>query len=139
MSGQALRELALFPLRTVLFPGGALPLRIFEPRYVDMVRDCLRDERPFGVVPILHGPEAGAPADFHPSGVLADIESWDLGDDGLLHLLGEDDHDDDAFERMHHREDQLLTAMGLGPVFRSRSADGQAMPGEELIPGEVTP
>lgn len=87
MSGQPLRELALFPLRTVLFPGGALPLRIFEPRYVDMVRDCLRDERPFGVVPILHGPEAGAPAEFYPSGVLAEIESWDQGDDGLLHLL----------------------------------------------------
>jgi hypothetical protein len=87
MSDQPLHEFALFPLRTVLFPGGALPLRIFEPRYVDMVRDCLRDERPFGVVPILHGPEAGAPADFYPAGVLAEIESWDQGDDGLLHLL----------------------------------------------------
>jgi len=87
MSEQPLQEFALFPLRTVLFPGGALPLRIFEPRYVDMVRDCLRDERPFGVVPILHGAEAGAPADFYPSGVLAEIESWDQGDDGLLHLL----------------------------------------------------
>jgi len=87
MSERPPLEFALFPLRTVLFPGGALPLRIFEPRYVDMVRDCLRDERPFGVVPILHGPEAGAPADFYPSGVLAEIESWDQGDDGLLHLL----------------------------------------------------
>ncbi|MEQ8661950.1 MAG: LON peptidase substrate-binding domain-containing protein [Gammaproteobacteria bacterium] len=87
MSGADLDRLALFPLRTVLFPGGGLPLRIFEPRYVDMVRDCLRDDRPFGVVPIRHGQEAGGPAEFHPSGVLAHIESWDQGADGLLHLV----------------------------------------------------
>ena len=53
-------ELPLFPLQTVLFPGGLLPLRIFEPRYVDMVSRCLRDEGSFGVVLILDGAEVGA-------------------------------------------------------------------------------
>ncbi|MGE0484752.1 MAG: LON peptidase substrate-binding domain-containing protein [Gammaproteobacteria bacterium] len=77
----------LFPLRTVLYPGGALPLRIFEPRYIDMIRRCLREDDPFGVVPILHGQEVGATPRFHPHGTLARIEHWDQGADGLLHLV----------------------------------------------------
>ena len=52
-------EIPLFPLNTVLFPGGPLPLRIFEPRYVDMVRYCMRERAPFGVVLIRAGVEAG--------------------------------------------------------------------------------
>jgi uncharacterized protein len=52
-------EIPLFPLNTVLFPGGPLPLRIFEPRYVDMVRYCMREHAPFGVVLIRAGVEAG--------------------------------------------------------------------------------
>lgn len=55
-------EIALFPLNTVLFPGGPLPLRIFEPRYVDLVRRCMRERCAFGVVLILEGAEAGEPA-----------------------------------------------------------------------------
>ena len=52
-------ELPLFPLRTVLFPGGLLPLRIFEPRYVDMVGRCMREQGSCGVVLILEGGEVG--------------------------------------------------------------------------------
>ena len=77
----------LFPLHTVLFPGGSLALRIFEPRYVDMVGSCLREGREFGVVPIAQGSEARPGAAFRPDGTLARIETWDQGDDGLLHLL----------------------------------------------------
>ena len=51
--------IALFPLHTVLFPGGPLPLRIFETRYTDMVRRCMREQQPFGVVLIQEGDEAG--------------------------------------------------------------------------------
>ena len=50
--------IALFPLHTVLFPGGPLPLRIFETRYTDMVRRCMREQQPFGVVMIQEGDEA---------------------------------------------------------------------------------
>lgn len=54
-------EIPLFPLNAVLFPGGPLPLRIFEPRYVDMVRRCMRESTEFGVVLIAAGAEAGGP------------------------------------------------------------------------------
>ena len=58
----ATRELPLFPLNTVLFPCGPLPLRIFETRYLDMVRRCLREKTGFGVVLIARGREAeGSP------------------------------------------------------------------------------
>ena len=56
-----MNELPIFPLGTVLFPGGPLPLWIFEPRYLDMVSECLRSERPFGVCLIRSGSEVGEP------------------------------------------------------------------------------
>ena len=73
----------LFPLRTVLFPQGPLPLRIFETRYLDMISRCMRDETPFGVVLISRGSEAG-PAEFHDVGTLAEIVDWYQGSDGVL-------------------------------------------------------
>ncbi len=76
-------QVPLFPLNTVLFPGGPLPLRIFEPRYVGMVRDCVRDETPFGVLLIKEGQETG-PASTHDIGTLAHITDWYQGSDGLL-------------------------------------------------------
>jgi Lon protease-like protein len=81
----------LFPLNTVLFPGGPLPLRIFETRYVDMVRRCMRERRPFGVVLIRAGAEVGAVGDTAPIGTLANIVDFYQLPDGLLGLtcLGE--------------------------------------------------
>lgn len=81
---EAERELPLFPLNTVLFPGGPLPLRIFETRYVDMVRHCLREETGFGVVLIAEGSEAAGPARFVEVGTLASIVDFDRLEDGLL-------------------------------------------------------
>lgn len=77
-------ELPLFPLGLVLFPRGALPLRIFEPRYVDMVGRCLREGSPFGVVTIREGREVGAAARFHAVGTSARIVDFDALPDGLL-------------------------------------------------------
>lgn len=73
----------IFPLNTVLFPGGPLPLRIFEARYLDMISRCLRDDSPFGVVLIRDGGETG-PATTHDVGTLARISDWYQGSDGLL-------------------------------------------------------
>ena len=84
MTGDARRPLALFPLDTVLFPGGPLPLRIFETRYVDMVRRCMREEAGFGVVRIAAGPEAGGVAEFSRVGTEARIVDFSRLDDGLL-------------------------------------------------------
>lgn len=77
-------EVPLFPLHTVLFPGGPLPLRIFEPRYLAMVSECLRTDTEFGVVLITQGGETGKAAASHEVGCLARIADWDQGDDGLL-------------------------------------------------------
>jgi len=76
----------IFPLNTVLFPGGLLPLRVFEARYMDMTRDCLKYERPFGVCLISEGSEVGAPAAPETTGCLARIIEWDMQQLGLLHL-----------------------------------------------------
>lgn len=81
-----LEELALFPLRAVVFPGTRLPLRIFERRYVDLIRTCLREERGFGIPPIRYGNEAGVPATPWPCGTLVRIRDFSQGDDGLLHI-----------------------------------------------------
>lgn len=73
----------LFPLNTVLFPGGPLPLRVFEPRYLDMISRCMKDDIPFGVLLIREGQEVG-PATTHTIGTLATVTDWYQGSDGLL-------------------------------------------------------
>lgn len=79
-------QLPLFPLHTVLVPGASLGLRIFEPRYLDLVRECGRNGGGFGVCMILEGEEDGAPAVPAAIGTLARIEDFGTGDDGLLTL-----------------------------------------------------
>jgi uncharacterized protein len=71
----------------VLFPGGSLPLRIFETRYMDMAKACLRDGAPFGVCLIREGREVGAPATPFDVGTLATIESWDMQQLGMLQIV----------------------------------------------------
>jgi Lon protease-like protein len=71
----------------VLFPGGRLPLRIFEHRYMDMAKACLRDGSPFGVCAIREGKEVGAPATPHDVGTLARIIEWDMPQLGMLHVV----------------------------------------------------
>ncbi len=77
-------RLPLFPLKSVLFPGGPLPLRIFEPRYVQMVRDCSADNREFGVCLIVDGEESGVPATTAQLGTRARITDFYTMEDGLL-------------------------------------------------------
>jgi uncharacterized protein len=78
-------SIALFPLNIVLFPDGPLPLRIFETRYVDMVRRCMRETQTFGVVLIREGNEVG-PAETYDVGTLAKIVDFHQLSDGLLGL-----------------------------------------------------
>lgn len=80
-------DLAIFPLMTVLFPNGTLPLKIFETRYMDMARECLREDRPFGICLIAEGGEVGAPATPHAVGTTARIIQWDMPDLGVLHVV----------------------------------------------------
>jgi Lon protease-like protein len=77
-------QLSLFPLSSVVLPGGLLPLRIFEPRYLDMVRDCFKKQTGFGVCLIKEGAEVGAPAVPLAYGTMVEIVDWDQDDGGLL-------------------------------------------------------
>lgn len=77
-------KIPLFPLNAVLFPGGALPLRIFEPRYLDMVSDCMKNESRIGVVLIENGNEAGVAATAHDIGTSSFISYWHKRNDGML-------------------------------------------------------
>jgi Lon protease-like protein len=81
-----IEDLPLFPLNAVLFPGGRLPLRIFEQRYMEMAKACLRDGAPFGVCLIREGDEVGAPATPAGVGCLARIAEWDMPQLGLLQV-----------------------------------------------------
>lgn len=80
-------SLALFPLQTVLFPGGLLGLEVFEARYVDLVTRCLRAGSPFGVVCLRQGSEVGrGPIALETVGTLAHIDQIDSQQAGILHL-----------------------------------------------------
>jgi Lon protease-like protein len=85
----ALSDLPLFPLSTVLFPGGPLALRIFERRYLDLVRDCARRDCGFGVCLILEGREVGEPAVPAAVGTVARITDFYTLSDGLLGIAAE--------------------------------------------------
>jgi uncharacterized protein len=82
---EAAAPIALFPLNIVLFPGGPLPLRIFETRYVDMVRSCMREDQCFGVALIREGAEDG-PAETFDVGTMAKIVDFHQLSDGFLGL-----------------------------------------------------
>jgi len=91
----------LFPLHTVLFPGGQLPLKIFEARYLDMVSECLRTEQPFGICLIRSGKEVAGSAECYEIGTLAKIIDWDKRDDGLLEIVVEGEQ---RFRLLNKRE-----------------------------------
>ena len=75
---------ALFPLGRPLYPGVLMQLRIFEQRYLKLVRDSMAGGKPFGIVPIIQGREVGRAPEFFPWGTLVDIVDFDQRPDGLL-------------------------------------------------------
>jgi Lon protease-like protein len=89
MARTPLLDLPLFPLATVLYPGAPLQLRIFEPRYLDMVRDCVRNESGFGVCLILDGYEVGEPAQPAAVGTVATITDFNTTAEGLLGIVAQ--------------------------------------------------
>ncbi len=77
-------ELPLFPLKTVMLPGNTLSLKIFEPRYLDMIAQCMREDSTFGIVLIFKGEETLSDTDIHSIGTTARISDWQDRADGLL-------------------------------------------------------
>ena len=82
-------EVFIFPLNTVLFPGGRLPLRVFEQRYIEMTKHCIANDKPFGVCQIKEGRETGTPAVPEPVGCLSRIIEWDMPQLGVFQLQTE--------------------------------------------------
>ena len=108
-------EVPIFALGTVLFPRGVLPLREFEPRYVDMIKTCMRTGTPFGVACIRDGSEVGSAPSVYNVGTYAQITDFDLLDNGLLGVTAT------GAERFHiHattvRPDQLLVATEVSAI-----------------------
>lgn len=118
-------RLPLFPLRAVLFPGGPMRLRIFERRYLDMIRDCARDGSGFGVCLILDGGAAGAPAGPAAVGTEARIEDFDSTPEGLLGITARG-------ARRFHVEHTHVRDSGLivGEVRWLPQAPAQPVPAE---------
>lgn len=82
-------DLPLFPLQTVLFPGGLLSLKVFEARYLDLVGSCLREGKPFGVVALKQGNEvrkANDPTAFETTGTMAELLDVDSAQAGILQV-----------------------------------------------------
>ncbi|WP_411888101.1 LON peptidase substrate-binding domain-containing protein [Hydrocarboniphaga effusa] len=80
-------EIPIFPLNTVLYPQGVLPLRIFETRYVDMTKACIGNDEVFGVCLIREGREVGSPATPEIWGCTARIVQWEVPTPGLFSLV----------------------------------------------------
>ena len=124
----------LFPLNTVLFPGGPLPLRIFETRYVDMIRHCMRERCPFGVVLIRAGSEVGVTgaSDISPVGTTARIVDFNGLPDGLLGIscVGERKF---SISRHWQQDDGLH----VGEVEFADPEESVELPGDFLHLGEL--
>jgi len=124
----------LFPLSTVLFPGGPLPLRIFETRYVDMVRHCMRQRCPFGVLLLRAGSEVGirGAGEISDVGTTARIVDFSSLPDGLLGIscLGER-----KFSVTKHW--QQPDGLHVGDIEFSRPEEQLDLPGEFLHLGEL--
>ncbi|MFT4047921.1 MAG: LON peptidase substrate-binding domain-containing protein [Solimonas sp.] len=125
-------EIPIFPLGAVLYPAGRLPLRIFEPRYVDMTKACLRDESPFGVVLIRAGFEVGRPAIPHEIGCTARIVEWQVPSPGLFTLVTQGQTRFRLLER-RTQDDGLI----VGRVELLEPADPTPLPKAQAYLGEL--
>ncbi len=114
----------IFPLSTVLYPGMRLPLKIFEPRYMDMAKACLKHDAAFGVCLIREGEEVGTPAVPESVGCLARIAEWDMETPGILKVKVE------GLERFRLGETKTTAAgLILGDIARI-AAEAAASPPE---------
>ena len=132
IAGSKRSTLPLFPLNTLIFPGGRLPLRIFEQRYLDMVKQAIADNSPFGICAIREGSEVGAPAVPYDIGTRVIITDWDMPQTGILHI------DTQAQERFvirsSHTEPNGLLVGTVEPVSAEAAT---AIPDDLLLAAEI--
>ena len=128
-STSVLADVPLFPLHTVLFPDGLLPLKIFEARYLDMARECLRETTPFGVCLLKSGGEvalADEPSVPEAVGCLAEIAECDVETFGMLLIRARGTR---RFRLLSHR----VEASGLLVGMAEPLPDDLPLEGNELL------
>jgi Lon protease-like protein len=124
--------LPLFTLNTVVFPGGRLPLRIFEQRYLQMVKQAIADNTPFGICAIREGSETGTPAVPYTVGTRVHVTDWDMPQTGILHI---DTHAQERFViRGTHTEPSGLL---IGTVEAVSAEPAAAIPDELELAVEI--
>jgi uncharacterized protein len=128
-STSVLADVPLFPLHTVLFPDGLLPLKIFEARYLDMARECLREQTPFGVCLLKSGGEVALPDE--PSvpeavGCLAEIGECDVETFGMLLIRARGTR---RFRLLSHRAEASGLLVGMAEPL----PDDVPLEGNELL------
>jgi hypothetical protein len=125
-------RLPLFPLNTVVFPGGQLPLRIFEQRYLDMVKQAIADNTAFGICAIREGAETGTPAVPYAVGTRVRVTDWDMPQTGILHI------DTQAEERFVVRSTRTEPGgLLVGSVERVSAEPASAIPDEFDLAVEI--
>ncbi|MEO7760495.1 MAG: LON peptidase substrate-binding domain-containing protein [Casimicrobiaceae bacterium] len=126
------REITLpvFPLKTVLFPGGLLPIRVFETRYMEMVKVCLKDDKAFGICSITTGHEVGAGAEFAAVGTVAKITSWDMPQLGILNLVASGGS---RFNVLEREVSGAGLALAHGVLLREEDPEAAADPAPMLV------
>jgi hypothetical protein len=125
-------RLPLFPLNTVVFPGGRLPLKVFEQRYLDMIKQAIADNTPFGICAIREGTETGTPAVPYPIGTCVRVTDWDMPQPGILHI--ETQAQERFVIRSVHTE---LSGLLIGAVEGVSSESAAAIPDELELAVEI--
>lgn len=122
----SIETLPLFPLNTVLFPSMVLPLHIFEERYKLMINTCLAQDKPFGVVLIYSGTEAGDSAIPHPIGTAAQIANWEWLPDGRMNILTVGER---RFRIVEYADEELPYLVGSIEYWGDQPVDYPDQPG----------
>jgi Lon protease-like protein len=118
------KELPLFPLHTVLFPGMMLPLHIFEERYKLMISECVRDSQPFGVVLLRSGQESGRNATIYDTGTTAHITQVEQLGDGRMNIatLG---HSRFRIQSTHNKKPYMTGLIHEFPLLDTENAEAK--------------
>ena len=125
-------SLPLFPLQTVVFPGGLLPLKVFEPRYMEMVTQAIADGAAFGICAIHAGRETEVTAKHHAVGTRVHVIDWDMPQPGILHIQTQ------ALERIVVRTTQQQpNGLLIAEVDDVSAEPAVAVPGELALSAEV--
>ena len=121
-------KIPLFPLNAVLFPSGALPLRIFEPRYLDMISDCMKSECGIGVVLIQEGHESGVAAKTYDLGTMSFISYWHKRSDGMLGITLTGDQRFRVLSTEIKANQLMVAEVELLPCFKEDEKEYDAEP-----------